>query len=131
MTRKIARRSFLRASVASTTVLGSAGGDLVMTRPAEAGQDELLRVHFLLFDGAEALDYIAPYEVLRHARHTGALVATRLVSADRPRRGTSPSKIIELGLLTRLAASARPNPSWPPNAARPGWSSNASIYSRT
>lgn len=67
--------------------------DLVTARPAAAGQDALLRVHFLLFDGVEVLDYIAPYEVLQHARHAGALVDTRLVSADGPREITTSSGI--------------------------------------
>lgn len=88
------RRLFLRAGAASTAMLGAATGlPAAQGKPPAAGPDEPLRVHFLLFGGVDALDYLAPHEVLHHAREAGAMVDTRLVSQSGPRQVTTSSGV--------------------------------------
>lgn len=83
------RRGLLRAS----TVLGAAGavagatGPAAASRPAGAGAGagKPLRVHVVMFDGVEELDFAAPYEVFSASRFfTDRTVEVRYVTTSRP-----------------------------------------------
>lgn len=79
------RRSLLRAGAVATaaTALPAA------TAHAEPLRRSPFRVHLLVFDGADDLDFIAPNEVFQHAAHVGPRIETRLVTGAGPGTITS------------------------------------------
>ncbi|MCI4079188.1 hypothetical protein MRQ86_02255 [Streptomyces sp. MMS21 TC-5] len=86
------RRDLLRASTAlgaTGAVAGMAGlGGGPAAHAAEggpAGTGRPLRVHVVLFDGVEELDFAAPYEVFSASRFfTDRAVEVRYVTTSRP-----------------------------------------------
>ncbi|MFD8143680.1 DJ-1/PfpI family protein [Streptomyces sp. NPDC059708] len=91
------RRDLLRASTAiGATGVGLAGTALAAAPAAAAattaapgsapaGDGSPLRVHVVMFDGVEELDFAAPYEVFSAARFfTARPVEVRYVTASRP-----------------------------------------------
>ncbi|SDW43036.1 DJ-1/PfpI family protein [Saccharopolyspora shandongensis] len=72
------RRSLFRTGAA----VAVAGG--VMATPAHAQQRDRLRVHVLVFDGADDLDFVAPNEVFQHAVHHGARIESKFVTGGEP-----------------------------------------------
>ncbi|WP_405453544.1 DJ-1/PfpI family protein [Streptomyces erythrochromogenes] len=94
------RRDLLRAStalgaggaVAGATGLGAGPAAAAASGPAgaagatgAAGSGKPLRVHVVMFDGVEELDFVAPYEVFSGSRFfTDRAVEVRYVTASRP-----------------------------------------------
>ncbi|MFE6911508.1 DJ-1/PfpI family protein [Streptomyces erythrochromogenes] len=85
------RRDLLRASTAlgaGGAVAGAAAGlgagpAAAASGPADAGKP--LRVHVVMFDGVEELDFAAPYEVFSASRFfTDRAVEVRYVTTSRP-----------------------------------------------
>ncbi|MFI0465880.1 DJ-1/PfpI family protein [Saccharopolyspora sp. 5N102] len=74
------RRSLFRTGAA----VAVAGAGAAMTTPAHAQQRDLLRVHVLVFDGADDLDFVAPNEVFQHAGHFGARIESTFVTGGEP-----------------------------------------------
>ncbi|MEV0699216.1 DJ-1/PfpI family protein [Saccharopolyspora sp. NPDC050389] len=72
------RRSLFRAG----TAVAVAG--VAMATPAHAQQRDRLRVHVLVFDGADDLDFVAPNEVFQHAAHQGARIESKFVTGGEP-----------------------------------------------
>ncbi|MER6446780.1 DJ-1/PfpI family protein [Streptomyces venezuelae] len=85
------RRNVLRAQVAAgaAAALGGTAGVAVAAEPgstrAPAGPAGPLRVHVVMYEGVEELDFAAPYEVFSAARFfTDRQVDVRYVSASGP-----------------------------------------------
>ncbi|MFB7267892.1 DJ-1/PfpI family protein, partial [Streptomyces nojiriensis] len=82
------RRNVLRAQVAvgAAAALGGAAGVAVAAEPRSAGKPAgPLRVHVVMYEGVEELDFAAPYEVFSAARFfTDREVDVRYVSASGP-----------------------------------------------
>ncbi|MFF9982439.1 DJ-1/PfpI family protein [Streptomyces erythrochromogenes] len=88
------RRDLLRAStalgaggaVAGAGGLGAGPAAAAASGPASAaGAGKPLRVHVVMFDGVEELDFVAPYEVFSASRFfTDRAVEVRYVTAPRP-----------------------------------------------
>ncbi|MEV7169480.1 DJ-1/PfpI family protein [Streptomyces sp. NPDC093224] len=90
------RRDLLRASTALGATTAIAGAAVLGTgpaasaapapaAPAAAGAGAPLRVHVVLFDGVEELDFAAPYEVFSAARFfTDRTVEVRYVAVSGP-----------------------------------------------
>ncbi|WP_222853836.1 DJ-1/PfpI family protein [Fodinicola acaciae] len=83
------RRDLLRsAAVAAGTSVTAAA--IARTVPAAAAAapgssaQAPLRVHLLMFEGVEELDYAAPYDVLSHANRMGRPIEVSTVAVDRP-----------------------------------------------
>lgn len=72
------RRSLLRTG-AAVAVTGAAAAT-----PAQAQQRNRLRVHVLVFDGADDLDFVAPNEVFQHAARAGARIESKFVTGGAP-----------------------------------------------
>ncbi|KOG13994.1 MULTISPECIES: DJ-1/PfpI family protein [Streptomyces] len=87
------RRQVLRATTAVGATAASATGALAGTRSARAsagGATGPLRVHVVMFDGVEELDFAAPYEVFSAAGFfTSRPVEVRYVSATGARSVTA------------------------------------------
>ncbi|MGP3969751.1 DJ-1/PfpI family protein [Streptomyces sp. 6N223] len=89
------RRDFLRrttaagvGAVAAGTLAGTAQADGPSGTAGEApaADDGPFRVHIVVFDGAEELDFVAPYEVFSGAKwFTSRTVEVRYVTTGRPR----------------------------------------------
>ncbi|RKT86278.1 DJ-1/PfpI family protein [Saccharopolyspora antimicrobica] len=79
------RRSLLLTGAAVT----AAAAVPAATAQAEPLRRKPFRVHLLVFDGADDLDFIAPNEVFQHAAHTGVRIETRLVTGAGPGTITS------------------------------------------
>ncbi|WP_280919705.1 DJ-1/PfpI family protein [Streptomyces sp. SPB4] len=85
------RRDVLRASTALgatgavSGVAGLAGAPAASAAGGGAGGAKPLRVHIVMFDGVEELDFAAPYEVFSAARFfTDRPVEVRYVGTSRP-----------------------------------------------
>lgn len=113
------RRNLLRATTAIgatgavTGLTGTAAGAAAAAAPAgrPARTDGPLRVHVVMFDGVEELDFAAPYEVFSAARFfTGRPVEVRYVTASAPepsRPRTAPgSASTTAGPRTRRTSSS-------------------------
>ncbi len=103
------RRSLLQA----TTALGAATLAAGAATPAEAAasatprRDRPLRVHVVMFDGVEELDFTAPYEVLSASDYfTDRAVEVRYVTLDGP-------QIVKAAFGTKL----RVDHQWAPEEA--------------
>ncbi|MER7015870.1 DJ-1/PfpI family protein [Saccharopolyspora sp. NPDC000359] len=79
------RRSLLSAGAA----VAAAGVLSTPSAQAEPVRRNPFRVHLLVFDGADDLDFIAPNEVFQHAAHTGERIETTLVTGAGPGTVTS------------------------------------------
>lgn len=83
------RRTLLHATTALGTATLMAGGAVPRADAAESeapGRDRPLRVHVVMFDGVEELDFSAPYEVFSASGYfTDREVETRYVTLDGPR----------------------------------------------
>ncbi|MFF5211143.1 DJ-1/PfpI family protein [Streptosporangium sp. NPDC000396] len=86
------RRTLLRSAAVATTgallpedaaIARASAEDAAVTRAS--GPSSLRRVHMVLFDGVEELDFAAPLEVLDIASKFGAPIETTLVTCDGPR----------------------------------------------
>jgi len=82
-----------------------------------------MKIEFVLFDGFDDLDAIAPYEVLRHAAHYGAPFDPALVGVDGPGTVTSAHGVsINLGQgLGTPDAVIVPGGGWLDHAASGSW----------
>ncbi|MGW1679414.1 DJ-1/PfpI family protein [Saccharopolyspora sp. NPDC002376] len=74
------RRSLLRAGAA----VAAAGAATTTSAHAEPLRRKPFRVHLLVFDGADDLDFIAPNEVFQHAAHAGLPIDAELVTGAEP-----------------------------------------------
>ncbi|MFE5547691.1 DJ-1/PfpI family protein [Streptomyces sp. NPDC056534] len=91
------RRQLLRATTAfGTTAVGATGAPAAAsaaastTQASTAGQTDPLRIHLVMFDGVEELDFAAPYEVFSAAGFfTPRPVEVRYVSATGARSVTA------------------------------------------
>ncbi|MFC0107362.1 DJ-1/PfpI family protein [Kibdelosporangium aridum] len=71
------RRTFLRASALSAGVMATGA-------PIASASQSPLRVQVLVYEGAEELDFVAPFDVLSMAGHMSDRIRTSLVSTGRP-----------------------------------------------
>ncbi|MCE7010401.1 DJ-1/PfpI family protein [Kibdelosporangium philippinense] len=72
------RRTFLRASALSA-------GVMPMGAPIAEAEQSTLRVQVLAYEGAEELDFVAPFDVLAMAGHmSNNRIRTTLVSTNKP-----------------------------------------------
>ena len=72
----------------------------------------------LLFDDAEELDYVGPWEVLTMARKEGDSVVTIAQGPDPIRSAEGPARPARPHLRRRPATRRRPRPGWHGNATR-------------
>ncbi|MEV4096459.1 DJ-1/PfpI family protein [Streptosporangium saharense] len=84
------RRILLRSAAAVTTgalipAAATSGTATATTTEAAGAQASLRRVHIVLFDGVEELDFAAPLETLDIAGKFGAPIETTLVTCEGPR----------------------------------------------
>ncbi|MEU7472066.1 DJ-1/PfpI family protein [Streptomyces sp. NPDC044984] len=82
------RRTLLHATTAlGAATLTAGAATRADAAPSEApGRDRPLRVHVVMFDGVEELDFSAPYEVFSASGHfADREVETRYVTVDGPR----------------------------------------------
>ncbi|CAL9595398.1 hypothetical protein SUDANB6_05344 [Streptomyces sp. enrichment culture] len=82
------RRTLLHATTAlgAATLTAGAATRAAAAAPAAPGRDRPLRVHVVMFDGVEELDFTAPYEVLSASEYfAGREVEVRYVALDGPR----------------------------------------------
>jgi transcriptional regulator GlxA family with amidase domain len=82
------RRTLLHATTAlgAATLTAGAASRATAGTSGTPGRDRPFRVHVVLFDGVEELDFSAPYEVFSASGHfAGREVETRYVAIDGPR----------------------------------------------
>lgn len=79
------RRTLLHATTAIGAATLTAGAATRAAASEDAGRDRPLRVHVVMFDGVEELDFSAPYEVFSASGHfADREVETRYVAIDGP-----------------------------------------------
>ncbi|MGW7368998.1 DJ-1/PfpI family protein, partial [Streptomyces sp. NPDC054841] len=83
------RRGMLRSAAGAGVAAGLGAGTSGAYGAAPGRRrDRPLRVHIVVFDGAEELDFIGPLEVLRLAQRMGLPLTTTLVTSGEPGRIT-------------------------------------------
>ncbi|MGW7277490.1 DJ-1/PfpI family protein [Streptomyces sp. NPDC054844] len=101
------RRTLLHATALGAATLTAAAPRAQAAAPRAPGRAHPLRVHVVMFDGVEELDYTAPYEVFSAAGHfADREVEVRYVTLDGPRT-------VEAAFGTRL----RVGHGWAPEEA--------------